>query len=279
MPLVTLKEVFDHANREKIGVGSFNFHNMETFEAIIEAAEVSRFPVICGVPARMFSFLDLELIANMAVDRLRRSSVLAVLHLDHGKEFSMIVSALKNGFTSVMYDGSHLPLSDNIRNTQDVVRVAQAVGASVEGELGYVGRGENSEQLDQGRFTKVEEASEFHQQTGVDALAVAYGSVHGVYVGTPHLDFERLRSIAQTVPVPLVLHGGSGLTDVDFQTSIEIGVRKINIFTDLSRAALRTMIEKAPDASDYASVNALIKESIGGEVARYMRVFGFSDRH
>jgi fructose-bisphosphate aldolase (EC 4.1.2.13) len=234
MALVNMVDMLSRAKDKGYGVGAFDFIDIKTLEGIIEAAEEENSPVILAVPERLLGIIDMKSLARAALAYIECTDIPVALHLDHGKSFDNIILAVKYGFSSVMYDGSSLPMEENIKNTREIVKIARAAGISVEGELGYVGRNINAETLDSDFFTKPEEAKRYVEETGVDALAVSYGSVHGMYIGKPHLDFERLRAIKNTVDVPLVLHGGSGLSDDDFITSIKNGICKVNIFTEIS---------------------------------------------
>lgn len=276
MPLVSLAALLCPARAGGYAVGQFNFVNMETIEAAIEVAEALLAPVIVGVPARLLSTLNLDLLAAMARARAARSPVPVTLHLDHGKDADVVTAALRAGFTSVMFDGSSLPFEENTARTREIVALAHAAGASVEGELGYVGRGIAVDEIDPDSFTRVDEAARFVAGTGVDALAIAYGSVHGIYRGTPRLDLERLEAIAAAVDLPLVLHGGSGLSPEDFGRSIARGIAKVNIYTDLSEAAMASL--RAALASGRAGELPVLmgemKRAVKDVVERYTRLFG-----
>jgi fructose-bisphosphate aldolase class II len=184
------------------------------------------------------------------------------------------MKAIRFGFSSVMFDGSALPFEENIAQTRRIAEVAHAVGVSVEGEVGYVGRDIDAETLNPDLFTKVEQAVEFVEKTGVDALAISYGSVHGIYKGTPHLDFERLNDIRHAVDVPLVLHGGSGLSDNDFIHSIELGISKINIFTDISEAGVAVCRDMSGNKLELALLMDEIRKKTAAVVEEKIKVFG-----
>jgi fructose-bisphosphate aldolase class II len=203
------------------------------------------------------------------------------LILDHGKDFEHCMQALHFGFSDVMYDGSKLPLEENIANTRAIVRVAHAIGAAVEAELGHVGVGREYQSFGaQGKgFTEPEAVEHFVAETGVDFLAVAVGTAHGLYEGEPQLALDLLEQIRERVEIPLVLHGGSGLSDEQFRSSIERGIAKINIFTNLSVAAGKGMIEAAQgeDAS-YFSIIRAVSTAFQRECERLLDVFGASGR-
>jgi fructose-bisphosphate aldolase class II len=274
MPLTTIAPILKKAQNEGYGVGAFNFINMETLEGIITAAESLNSPLILGVPERLLSILDLNTLSGMALSRIERSPIPIALHLDHSKNFANTMKAIRFGFSSVMFDGSALSFEENIAQTRRIVEIAHAVGVSVEGEVGYVGRDIDAETLNPDLFTKVEQAVEFVEKTGVDALAISYGSVHGIYKGTPHLDFERLNDIRHAVDVPLVLHGGSGLSDNDFIHSIELGISKINIFTDISEAGVAVCRDMSGNKLELALLMDEIRKKTAAVVEEKIKVFG-----
>ena len=251
MALKTLHEVISSVDAEKRGVGMFNVVGVEYAEAIIQAAEEENFPVMLGFPGSFFAFHPKPVhVVNMMLDMAASATVPVVVHLDHGANYDVVMQALRWGFSSVMFDGSSLPFEENIRQTAEIARVAHSMGASIEGELGYLGFGENVVILED-NLTKPEQAAEYVERTQVDALAVAIGNIHGHYKGTPHLDLERLAAIRKaTNNCALVLHGGSGLSTEDFQNAILGGVRKVNIFTNMNDVAgaciTRLLAEKKP---------------------------------
>jgi len=194
MSLVNLNQLFEE-KKEKQGIGLFNVAGLEFAEAIIEVAEELKTPVILGLPERFFQFFQLETVTHMCVDMAERASVAVVVHIDHGKSFDCLLKSLRNGVISVMFDGSTLPYEDNVKKTAEIVRIAHSMGATVEGELGYVGRGDDFNLGDTSFYTKPEQAADFVERTGVDALAIAVGSAHGVYKTKPSIDFERIKTI------------------------------------------------------------------------------------
>lgn len=244
MGIVTLKEILKDAKNRRYGVGMFNTINLEMARAIIGIAEEERSPVIIGFAEAHLPYANLEDIAPIMVKFAREASVPVAIHFDHGMTFSYIMKAIHYGFTSVMFDGSTLSYEDNIRQTKEIVKVAHALNVSVEAELGHVGGAEGGgDDGHEEMYTKVEQAADFTARTGIDALAVAIGTAHGEYRVKPVLDINRLREIRSAVDVPLVLHGGSGLTDQDFRSCVANGISKVNIFTDMSKAAVNTINE------------------------------------
>jgi fructose-bisphosphate aldolase class II len=240
-----MKEALKESVEKCYAVGAFDTLDHSFSEAIIQAAEDKGVPVILMVPDGGFKFIDLDNFFPYLVSRIHRSTAPIALHLDHGESFDVVVQAIHYGFTSVMIDGSALPLDENVALTKKVVEVAHAAGITVEAELGHVAGGEGNlddgSVVDESMYTKPEDAAVFIEKTGVDALAVAFGTVHGVFQDSPKLDLERLRAIRSRVDIPLVMHGGSGLAVEDFKGAVQSGVNKINFFTDLSQGAVKAI--------------------------------------
>lgn len=235
MALVTMKEMLLAARREKRAVGAFNIANYELSRAVVKAAEAEKQPVIIQLYMRLFDSEKAYDLCGMLRRLATRAKVPVALHLDHGATIKQAQDALAWGYTSVMYDGSRSPYEQNVRDTKFVAAYAHAVGATCEGEIGHVAQG------DEGALTQVEEAVDFAQQTGVDALAVSIGTSHGYYKAEPKLDIPRCQAIADALPdVPLVLHGGSGTPLPDVRRSIEAGIAKINIATEFMDTYLKT---------------------------------------
>ena len=243
--LVNLNEVLLPAKKEHYGVGLFNAVNLKMANAIMDAAESLRAPVIMGTAEILLGAASLAEVAAMVRARAERSPIPVVLHYDHGLTFERCLEALKLGYTSVMYDCSTVPYEENVARVAEMVKIAHAMGATVEGELGHVGDNEGEGKLTNPSdfFTDPEMAADYVRRTKVDALAVAVGNAHGDYKFPPKLDFERIIQIQEAVNVPLVLHGGSGLTDQDFREAIRSGIAKVNIFTDISKAQVKGMQE------------------------------------
>lgn len=228
--------VLDKAREEKKCVPAINVYNLETIQAVLDAAFSVQSPIIISFGEGYLHHVPLEFISS-TVCLLDKSDLPVVLHLDHAKSLKTIRKALDSGFTSVMYDGSHLPLEENIYNTRKTVEMASACQASVEGELGYLNPEDGSDTaIYTDRYTSVRDADKYVKSTGVDALAVAVGNAHGVYADEPKLEFERIAAIANTVDVPLVLHGSSGIPEDNLKKAISLGVAKINVNTEVSLA-------------------------------------------
>ncbi|MBQ9387991.1 MAG: class II fructose-bisphosphate aldolase [Lachnospiraceae bacterium] len=247
--LVTMNDVLYPAKKGHYAVGLFNAVNMELARGIIEAAEQTGSPVIMGTAEVLFPFGPLEEVSYLLIPMAKRASVPVVIHLDHGLNRETCIKALELGFSSIMYDCSTDPYEVNVEKVREMAEIAHSYGASIEGELGHVGNNEGSaEGSDPSAFlTDPAMAKDFVEKTGVDALAISVGNAHGAYKFPPKLDFERIRTIAGMVNVPLVLHGGSGLSDSDFKQAIFDGISKVNIFTDINVAAVRGARERFTD--------------------------------
>lgn len=272
--LVNLDYVLKKAQREHYAVGLFNTTDTDMLEAAIAAAEELRAPIIIGTAEVLLPYGELKLIAPSIIAAAKRASVPVVVHYDHGLTFERCMEALQLGFSSVMFDGSAGDYETNIKDTREVVRIAHAFGATVEGEIGHVGDAGAGDNLLTDMYTTPKEATEYLAATGVDALAVAIGSAHGVYKTKPKLSIDRLREIRAAVDVPLVLHGGSGLSDEDFRSSIREGMAKVNIFTDLCLAGQRAMAEGISAGRDYLTIRNMKVEAIKEAVKTKMRLFG-----
>lgn len=236
--LTNLNDVLRPAQKNHYAVGLFNTVTLEMTEGIFQAAEALRAPVIVGTAEILLPYAPLEAVADLTVARAKRASVPVVVHYDHGLTFEKCMEALKLGFSSIMYDCSTASYEENVERLAEMVKIAHAMGATVEGELGHVGDNEGEGKLAKPSdyFTDPAQAQDFVRRTGVDALAIAVGNAHGDYKFPPKLDFDRISAIARAVDVPLVLHGGSGLSDDDFRKAIRLGIAKVNIFTDINKA-------------------------------------------
>jgi len=281
MALITLKSILGKAYQKGYAVGAFNIVDLTFLEAIIMAAHRTASPVILNIAEVHFPFITMEHIVPVVQEIAKGEQFDIVLNLDHGLTFAAIERAIANGFTSIMFDGSHLEFEENIRQTCEVVRMCHAKNISVEAELGAVGGAEGGGLVgsaNPAKYTDVEQARQFVRETGVDALAVAIGNSHGRYKGPPQLDFDRLRAIRDETDIPLVLHGGSGISTVDFQRAISLGIAKINFFTGMSDAAIQTakkyMGEIGAHYNDYPMMMNAVKDSVAKVVAEQMQIFG-----
>jgi len=279
MPLVPMTEFLPRAKAEGFAVGQFNMNNLEFTKAITEAAMEEQSPFIFGVSEGAIKYMGLEYAVAMARVAAEESGLPIALHLDHGSSFEIVMKCIRAGFTSVMFDGSHLPLEENIRLTKKVVEAAHAVGVSVEGELGTIGGVEDDLSVDDedAMLAKPEEAIRFWKETGVDALAIAVGTAHGMYKGEPRIRYEIIQEVASQIDVPIVLHGGSGVPDEAIRRSIELGVGKINVNTENQVAMTKTIREIfARDEKVYDPRKYLgpAKEAMKEVVRSKIRLFG-----
>jgi len=281
MPLVSMKPVLDKALAGGYAVGAFNVVNLEFLEAILETAESKKSPVVLNIAEVHFPFVNLENICPAIVAMAGRSAVPVVLNLDHGMSPATVIRAIRNGFTSVMFDGSKLDEAENVRISREVVGFCKPLGISVEAEFGAVGGNESGgieAEANPDLFTDPDRTAGFVKSTGIDALAVAVGNVHGKYRGEPKLDFGRLERIRDKTGIPLVLHGGSGIPDADFRKAISLGIAKINFYTGMSQAALAVVLEKAGSLGrtyhDFPLLMSQIKKRVAGTVAEQIDVFG-----
>lgn len=276
--LVNLNQVLKKAQNGAYGVGLFNTTDTDMLQAAIEAAEEKCSPIIIGTAEVLLPYGELELIAPSVINAAKAAKVPVVVHYDHGLTFERCMQALKLGFSSVMYDGSALPYEENIRNTREIVKIAHSFGATVEGEIGHVGEAQSMDNDDRDLYTTVSEAKRYLEDTGVDALAIAIGTAHGAYKKKPKLDFERLGEIRSAVDVPLVLHGGSGLSDDDFRTAVKCGISKVNIFTDLCIAGETALKEGTEKNLGYLETRNLKVEKIKAAVERKIELFGSAQK-
>lgn len=279
MELVTLREVLDAAEKGGYAVGAFNANNMEIVQAIMQAAAAERSPVILQASQGAINYAGLEYIVAIVKTGARQTDVPVVLHLDHGTDFLQVMRCMRAGFSSVMFDGSRLPLAENMEITRKVAEIGRAVGVSVEGELGKIGGTEDDISISEkdALFTDPLEAQQFVRETGIDALAVAIGTAHGPYKGRPELDFPRLERIRELTGTSIVMHGASGVPDEDVRRGIERGIRKINIDTDLRQAFVRAMqgqMAENPDNIDPRKVLGPAREAMVKIVREKMRLFG-----
>lgn len=241
--LVTLKDVMKIAEEKKIAVGSFNTPNLEALQAVLGAAEELGLPVIIQAAQCHESWIALDLIGPIMVRAAEKASVPVCVHLDHGETLEYLQRALEIGFTAIMYDGFTLPYEENLENTKKAVAMAAKTGASVEAELGSMGKRESGTGEDVGMedetkiYTDPEKAALFVRETGIDALACSFGTTHGIYLTEPKLDFDVVRNVRRkTGGIPVVMHGGSGVSREDYRKAIEAGVRKINYFTYMDKS-------------------------------------------
>lgn len=280
--LVNMKDMLNKAKDEHYGVAFFNAVNIEMARAVIETAEELGAPVIVGTAEVLLPAMDLAHVAKYLIPMAKEASVPVAVHYDHGLTFERCMEALRLGFTSIMYDCSTLGYEENLARVEEMARICHGMGATIEGELGHVGDNAGSGKLENPSdyYTDPDLALDFVQRTGIDALAVAVGNAHGDYAFPPKLDFDKIEAISQKTGIPLVLHGGSGLSDSDFKTAVKLGISKINIFTDIDKAGKRgiekglsagakTMMELMPYETDEMKKVVREKISLFGSAAIY----------
>lgn len=278
MSLYTMKELLSDAQQKKYGVGFFNTYNQEMIRACVEAAEELKSPVIIGTAEALLPYSEFETLAPMLLSMAKNAKVPVAVHLDHSYRFDTVMRALRCGFGSVMYDGSRTTYEENVRNSAEIARVAHAMGAGLESELGCVGGlSDGGSHVDENIYTDPKLASEFAQRTEVDFLAVSIGTVHGVYATKPRLDLDRLAEIRQQVDAPLVLHGGSGLSDDDFRNVIAGGICKVNIYTDVILAGKKALADNLE--LGYADIIKASEAAMCEVVKEKIRIFGSVNRY
>ena len=283
MPLVTSKEILQRALEDHFAVGAFNANNMEQVQAIIEAAQEERAPVILQVSQGAIRYAGLDFAAGLVKIAAAQVDIPVVLHLDHGTSFEQNVLCLRAGFTSLMFDGSKLPYEENVAITRRVCEIAHIAGIPVEAELGRVLKATDNvtpEEVE-AAMTAPDQAKEFIELTGADSLAVAVGSVHAMKEREATLDIPRIEAIRQKTGVPLVLHGSSGVKHESVVEAIEHGICKVNVATYLNQAFVRGMregFERHPDEVDPRKYLSISRENVKEAVREKIRLFGSSGR-
>lgn len=268
--LVNLNDVLFDAQKNHYAVGLFNTTDTDAIEAAITAAEEMRSPIILGTAEVLLPYGELKLIAPTMVSLAKNASVPVVVHYDHGLTFERCMEAIQLGFSSIMFDGSAGDEEENLKATREIVKVAHALGVTVEGEIGHVGEAINGDEEASDMYTTPQDAINFIEKTSVDALAIAIGTAHGVYKSTPKLDVERLKEIRKATDTPLVLHGGSGLPEDDLKATIREGIAKLNIFTDLYIAGLKVINEGGTDYHEVRTKKvAAIKDVVRDKIALF----------
>lgn len=282
--LVTLKEILEIAEEKKIAIGAFNASGLEAIEAEITAAEQLDLPVIIQFAQCHETLVPLSTIGPIMVDMAKRASVPVCVHLDHGETLEYLEEALKIGFTGIMYDGSVLHYEENVANSKKAVEMAKKYGASVEAELGSMGKresgtGDGSEQDDTKIYTDPDLAAKFVEETGIDALACSFGTTHGIYLTKPKLDFDIVKMVREkTGNIPVVMHGGSGVSKEDYCKAVEAGVRKINYFTYMDKAGGNAVVKYLNELEEgapafFSSIFTAAREAMKEDVKAAMKVF------
>ena len=283
MPLVNMKEMLEHARANGYAVGAFDLVSLDFLEGIMLAAERCRAPVILSLAESHFDYFDFDLLMPAVEAAARRASVPVAIHLDHGRNLASAIEGIRLGCNGIMVDASANPFEENVRLTKEVVDMAHGCGIPVEGELGYVPgvEGEDAERHPgEIAYTTPQQAQDYVQQTGVDFLAVSIGTVHGRMKGEPRLDIELLQAINERLDIPLVIHGGTGLSDEQFKSLVENGVAKINYYTDLSDAAGNVINDNAAscDKKSYTDLLSGCREAVASRTERCMRLWGAAGR-
>lgn len=290
--LVSLKELMEDAEKDGYAVGAFNVSNLESLMAIMQAAEETGRGVILNYAEVHAPFLSMEQAALIMLDAAKKAKVPVCVHLDHGSSMESCIQAIRLGFTSVMLDASAEDYETNVRETKEIVRLAHSVGVTVEAELGHIfssdmglaespKEAETLESFDSAEdvYTDPATAKDFVERTGVDVLAIAFGTTHGIYTKKPKLDLERITKIKDAVDIPFVMHGGSGLSKEEFQTAIRNGIRKINYYTYMTlaggRAVKEALDQKSPDENIFFhDIPMIAVEAMKENVKEAIQVFG-----
>ena len=273
--LVNLKEILAIAEERKCAVGAFNTPNLECLIAVIDAAEKLGTPVIISHAELHENISPLEKIGPVMVQAAEKAGVPVCVQLDHGETLDYIERSLEIGFTGIMYDGSLLPYEENVMNTKKAVAMARSFNAGVEAELGAMPSREGGEAASGPVYTDPAQAEKFCRETGIDALAPSFGTAHGIYKAKPMLDFERVRIISEKTGLPLVMHGGSGVSEDDFRRAIKAGIRKINYYTYMSNAgsrAVRELLAKE-DVTFFHDLAFAAQKAMQADAEKAMTVF------
>lgn len=283
MSLVSMNAFLPQAKKEEFAVGQFNMNNLEFVQAIIEAGKEEKSPLIFGASEGAIRYMGLSNVVALAQVAAKESGLPVALHLDHGSNFEMVMKCIRAGFSSVMFDGSHYPLEENIRLTKKVVEAAHAVGVSVEGELGTIGGVEDDLEVadEDATIANPEEAIRFWKETQVDAMAIAVGTAHGMYKGEPKIRFDVIEQVSKQIDAPIVLHGGSGVPDEAIRKAIGLGVGKINVNTEnqvASADVVRQLLSEQTEMIDPRKYMGPAREAIKEVVKGKMRLFGSSNK-
>ncbi len=274
MPLVKLDDVLKKAQAGGYAVGAYNFMNMEMIYGIIDAAEETQTPVIIQFAQVLDRVIGIDRIGSTLIKAAEKASVPVVVHLDHGQDLDMVKRCVDMGFTGIMIDASSKPFEENVEITSQVTEYCKQFGIPVEAELGHVGEGKEYD-LDNYMYTDPDNAAEFVERTGIDALAVAIGNAHGAYKSEPKINFDVLAAVRKNVSVPLVLHGASGIGDEDIRRAIKGGITKINIFTEMTEQIKLELEECVKNGSlDLFSVSEAIKTGTKKRAMRKIALFG-----
>ena len=279
--LISTKQILKNAQVGGYAVGAFNVENMETVQAVINAASALRSPVIIQTSVSTLKYATPKLFYSMVTACLEETDIPVALHIDHGISLQDITSAIRGGYKSVMFDGSLLPYIENVQQTREVVKICHYLGISVEAELGAIAGKEGAPLDDKLLYTQPTTAADFVEKTGCDSLAVAIGTCHGIYKTTPKLDYSRLKAIRKLVSVPLVLHGASGLSDEQVRTCIQHGISKINIATELRQAwshTLATYLQENPSRFDPKAAGKEARNALEKIIKQKIKLLGSENK-
>ncbi len=283
MGLVPMADILEKANKEYYAVGGFNINNMEFLQGIIWAAEETNSPLILQASEGAIKYIGMDYVMKMVEAAVKDTHIPVALHLDHGSSYEVIMRCIREGFSSVMFDGSKYPFQENIEMTKEVVKAAHSVGVTVEAELGKIGGAEDDVVVEDkdAKFTNPDEAEEFVEKTGVDALAIAIGTAHGVYKGKPELDFDRLEKINSKLNMPLVLHGASGVPEEDVRKAVTMGINKVNVNTAFQQAftaKVKELFAEKPDLYDPRKYCGPGRDAIKAKVKEKIEILGSKNK-
>jgi len=279
MNLVPMADILQDAHKKNYAVGGFNINNMEFLQGIMMGAEELDSPVILQASEGAIRYIGIDYVMQMVEAATKDIDIPVALHLDHGSDFESIMKCIRAGFSSVMIDASKMSFEENIALTKKVVEAAHSVGVSVEAELGTIGGTEDDHTVEEkdAMYTDPDQAKEFVDATGVDALAIAIGTAHGVYEGEPELDFERLDTIKKLIDMPVVLHGASGISAEDLKTGVKYGVNKVNVNTDFQQsftAKIKEVFAEKPELYDPRKYCGPGREAIAEKVKEKIKTLG-----
>jgi len=283
MNLLPMADILQDAHERRYGVGGFNINNMEFLQGIITGAEDLNSPLILQASEGAIRYIGIEYLIKMVEAATADTSIPIALHLDHGSSFESIMKCIKAGFSSVMIDASKKPFEENIALTKKVVEAAHSVNVSVEAELGTIGGTEDDHTVEEkdAMYTDPDQAKEFVEATGVDALAIAIGTAHGVYEGEPELDFERLDTIKKLIDMPVVLHGASGISAKDLEKAVGYGVNKVNVNTDFQQvftSKVKEIFAEKPELYDPRKYCGPGRDAITEKVKEKIKMLSSNDK-
>ncbi len=283
MNLIPMADILQDAHKRTYAVGGFNINNMEFLQGIIRGAEELNSPLILQASEGAIRYIGMDYVMQMVEAATKDTNIPVALHLDHGSNFESIMNCIRAGFSSVMIDASKKPFEENIALTKKVVEAAHSVNVSVEAELGNIGGTEDDHTVEEkdAMYTDPDQAKEFVEATGVDALAIAIGTAHGVYEGEPELDFERLDTIKKLIDMPVVLHGASGISAKDLEKAVGYGVNKVNVNTDFQQvftSKVKEIFAEKPELYDPRKYCGPGRETITEKVKEKIKVLGSNNR-